>query len=115
MNPKEKEDFRQAVYEIVRTIPYGRATSYAAIAKAVGYPNFSRMVGRMMSECDSAATGIPAHRVVNAQGILSAKDAFGESDEMQRLLQSEGITVKNNRIGNWKNIFWNPLEEIRME
>jgi methylated-DNA-protein-cysteine methyltransferase-like protein len=108
----EKESFKQAIYEIVKTIPKGRATSYGAIAKAVGYPHLSRMVGKVMGECDSRNSGIPAHRVVNSQGILSAKDAFGTSGEMQQLLESEGVTVVNDRIRNWKTVFWDPLKEI---
>lgn len=105
----EKESFRQAVYDIVRCIPVGRATSYGAIAKAVGYSNLSRMVGRVMSLCDSESTGIPAHRVVNNQGVLSAKSAFGEGNQMQQLLEAEGITVVNDRIRNWKTVFWDPM------
>lgn len=110
----EKEAFRQAVYQIVRLVPYGRATSYGAIAKAIGYPNMSRLVGRTMSECNSSETGIPAHRVVNSQGILSGKDAFGTSNEMKSLLEAEGVTVNGIRIENWKTVFWNPLEEIEL-
>lgn len=108
------QDFASAVYEIVSTIPYGRATSYGAIAKAVGYSNMSRLVGRIMGECDSN-TGIPAHRVVNSNGVLSGKDAFGSDGEMQRLLEDEGIRVERDRIKNWKKVFWNPLDEINIE
>lgn len=108
----EKQAIREAVYEIVRTIPYGRATSYGAIAKAIGYPSLSRMVGKIMSKCDSRKNKIPAHRVVNSQGILTGSEAFGVSDTMQQLLEAEGIEVKNNRIKNWKKVFWNPLDEI---
>ena len=109
------KDFATAVYEIVRTIPYGRATSYGAIAKAVGYSNMSRLVGRIMGDCDSENTGIPAHRVVNSSGVLSGKDAFGSDGEMQRLLEDEGIRVEKGRIKNWKKVFWNPLDEINIE
>ncbi len=115
MNKTDKEALKQAVYEIVVRIPYGRATSYGAIAKASGYPNMSRLVGKIMGECDSAATNIPAHRVVNSQGILSAKDAFKNPEGMQGLLEAEGITVMNDRIVNWKKIFWNPIEEIQFD
>lgn len=108
----DKEVLTQAVYDIVRTIPHGRATSYGAIAKATGYYNLSRMVGRIMSECNSSITNIPAHRVVNSQGVLSGKDAFGSSNEMQKLLESEGVVIINNKIRNWRTVFWNPLEEI---
>ena len=114
MSKLDKEDFTEAVYEIVKMIPYGRATSYGAIAKAISHPNMSRMVGRVMGECDSAKSGIPAHRVVNSAGILSAKAAFGSSGEMQKLLEAEGVTVVNEKIKNWKTVFWNPMEEIKL-
>ncbi len=106
------EQLRQAIYEIVKLIPPGRATSYGAIAKAIGFPNLSRMVGRIMSQCNSEVNHIPAHRVVNSSGGLSAKDAFGASGEMQQLLETEGVTIINDRIQNWKKVFWNPLIEL---
>lgn len=112
MNKDEKAALTQAVYEIVRMIPTGRATSYAALAKATGYPNYSRMIGRIMRECDSAKNDMPAHRVVNSQGVLSGKNAFGFHGEMQKLLEKEGVIVENNRIKHWKIVFWNPLEAI---
>lgn len=110
-----KESLSDAVYDIVRSIPYGRASSYGAIAKAIGYPDMSRLVGRIMGECDSRETGIPAHRVVNSQGVLSGKDCFETPTKMQELLEAEGIKVVNNRIQNWKTVFWNPLNEIELE
>lgn len=108
---EDKQAFREAVYDIVKIIPRGRATSYGAIAKAIGYPNMSRLVGRMMCECDSAKSNIPAHRVVNSQGVLSASPTF---TQMQSLLESEGIVVVNNRIKNWKAVFWDPMQEIQL-
>lgn len=114
MTETEKRDFTKAVYDVVSSVPSGRATSYGAIAKAIGYPGFSRMVGRIMGECDSKHTGLPAHRVVNSQGALSGRDAFGVSDEMQQLLQAEGVAVVKNRIKNWKKVYWNPMEEISL-
>ncbi|MDR3060720.1 MAG: MGMT family protein [Dysgonamonadaceae bacterium] len=105
-------NLKQAVYDIVNLIPYGRATSYGAIARAIGFPNWSRKVGKIMSECNSSENTIPAHRVVNSQGILTAGNAFGSDGEMQKLLESEGITVKNNRICDWKRVFWDPLKEL---
>jgi methylated-DNA-protein-cysteine methyltransferase-like protein len=113
MKDWDKESLRQGIYDIVKYIPRGRATSYGAVAKAAGYPNLSRMVGKIMSGCSEKK--IPAHRVVNSQGVLSGKDAFGSAGEMQKLLEAEGVVVKNDRIINWKTIFWNPLEEIKME
>ena len=114
MDKIDIESFKQAVYEIVRIIPYGRATSYGAIARAAGYHNMSRLVGRIMGECSSGKDNVPAHRVVNSQGILSGREAFGDCSEMQKLLEEEGVTVVNNRIKNWKLVFWNPLDEIQL-
>ena len=111
----DKEDFRRGVYDVVRSIPYGRATSYGAIAKAIGYPNMSRLVGRVMGECNFVISGIPAHRVVNSQGVLSAKEAFGNSNEMQKLLEEEGVNIINDRIINWKKVFWDPTEELTIK
>ncbi|MDR1882389.1 MAG: MGMT family protein [Prevotella sp.] len=110
----DPKDFAEVVHKIVRMIPQGRATSYGAIAKAIGYPNMSRMVGRVMSECNSAKNGIPAHRVVNSGGVLSGKGAFGNPGEMQKLLEEEGIIVVNDKIKRWKTIFWDPIEEIKI-
>lgn len=112
MEKTEKELFIQAVYDIVRSVPCGRATSYGAIARAIGFPNLSRMVGKIMGQCNAAVTGIPAHRVVNGQGVLSGRSAFGFQGEMRRLLEAEGTLVHNNRIRNWKTVFWDPLNEI---
>lgn len=112
MSDFDKEDFIAAVYQMVKLVPYGRATSYGAIARAVGYPNMSRMVGRVMGNCESSRTGVPAYRVVNSQGILSGKEAFSTPTEMQEKLEAEGIRIENNRIKDWKKVFWDPLEEI---
>lgn len=114
MDKFNKDFFVQAVYEVVCSIPYGRATSYGAIAKAIGYPNMSRMVGQVMAGCGASEKHIPAHRVVNSQGILSAKEVFGTAGEMQRLLEAEGVVVINDRIKNWKSVFWDPIREIEI-
>ncbi len=114
MTNAEKESLIEAVYEIVRRIPPGRASNYGAIAKSVGYPNLSRMVGRIMGNCGSKHN-IPAHRVVNSQGFLSGKDAFGSSTRMKKLLEAEGVIIIDDKIQDWKKVFWNPIEEISME
>lgn len=114
MNKPDREDLKKGIYDIVKTIPHGRATSYGAIAKAVGHPNLSRMVGKIMGESNSTETAIPAHRVVNSQGMLSGKEAFGNTNEMQGLLEDEGVLVVNGKIKSWKRIFWNPIEEITL-
>ena len=112
MSNFDKADFIQAVYQMVKTVPHGRATSYGAIARSIGYPNMSRMVGTVLGNCKSEETGIPAYRVVNSQGILSGKEAFGTPTEMQEKLAEEGIMVENNRIKDWKHVFWDPMKEI---
>jgi len=111
----DKETLTQAVYDIVSRVPFGRATNYGAISRAVGYPNLSRMVGRIMKESGGYAEKLPCHRVVNSQGFLSGKDGFGHSGEMRQLLEAEGIIVENDKIKNWKNIFWDPMKEILFE
>lgn len=112
MESLNKEAFYKAVYDIVAQIPAGRASSYGAIAKAIGYPGYSRMVGQAMKSCPKH---LPAHRVVNSQGILSGKDCFDPPEKMQQLLESEGVQLFKNRIANWKFVFWNPMEEIAFE
>lgn len=107
------EEFKNMVYTVVRMIPIGRATSYGAIAKAIGYPNHSRLVGKIMG--GSFLQDVPAHRVVNSQGQLSGRDSFATAETMQKLLEAEGVTVINNRIKSWKTISWSPLDEINLE
>lgn len=113
MNKIDREKLERGVYDIVNLIPRGRACSYGAIAKAAGYPTMARLVGRLIGECKNKS--IPAHRVVNSQGVLSGKEAFGKEGEMQLLLESEGIIVKDDRILNWKSVFWNPIAEIKID
>lgn len=96
------EIFKQQVWEITRLIPEGRVTSYGAIAKAVGYPNHSRHVGKSMGGCP---LDVPAHRVISGSGILSVP-------EFQQRLEAEGIVVENGRIKNFRNLYWDPLEEL---
>jgi methylated-DNA-protein-cysteine methyltransferase related protein len=112
MSKLDKDDFIEAVYQMVRYIPYGRATSYGAVARAIGYPNMSRLVGKVLSQTSGPSLEIPAHRVVNSQGVLSGKDAFETSTAMQERLEAEGVKVVDNRIKNWKSVFWNPIEEV---
>ena len=108
----ERETFRELVYEVARLVPYGRVTNYGAIARAIGYPNLSRMVGAAMGACGTSGEAVPAHRVVNASGYLTGKAAFGASGKMQRLLEEEGVVVKNDKVQNFRELFWNPIDEI---
>ncbi|MDD3772809.1 MAG: MGMT family protein [Weeksellaceae bacterium] len=107
MNPKEIS-FYDKVYEIVRQIPYGRVTSYGAIAEFLGRKGSARMVGYAMNHAHQYE-GIPAHRVVNRNGLLTGKMHFHPPTLMQQLLESEGIKVQNDKIQNFKEIFWKPV------
>lgn len=108
---RQKEEFKRTVYDIVRLIPAGRATTYGALAHAAGHPSYARMAGKIMSEV-TAEDMVPAYRVVAAGGVLSGRHAFGEQDKMKHLLSQEGVVVVNNRIRNWKKVYWNPLSEL---
>ena len=108
--PKEHDFFHQ-VYEVVKLIPKGRATSYGAIAKYLGSAKSSRMVGWAMNAAHSKPE-IPAHRVVNRNGLLSGKAHFGSPTRMQELLEAEGVAVKNDQIQNFKVVFWDPEQEL---
>ena len=108
----QKEDsFFQQVYDVARQIPKGRVTSYGAIAACLGTKLSARMVGWAMNGAHNVTPAVPAHRVVNRIGLLSRKHHFG-GNRMEQLLKKEGIKVKNDLIVNFKEIFWNPAEEL---
>jgi len=107
-----KEDsFFEKVYEVARKIPYGRVTSYGAIAKYLGAAKSARMVGWAMNACGGDET-IPAHRVVNRQGIITGKHHFNGINLMQQLLESEGLVIKKDKIMNFEATFWNPSKNL---
>ncbi|HBK83848.1 MAG TPA: cysteine methyltransferase [Flavobacterium sp.] len=101
------DSFFERVYEIARCIPYGKVTSYGAIAKALGTAQSARMVGWAMNASHNMAD-VPAHRVVNRVGLLTGKHHFGGTNIMQQLLESEGIEVKNLKIIDFEKHFWDP-------
>lgn len=101
------ENFFQKVYAVARRIPYGRVTSYGAIAKAIGAGKSARMVGYALNGA-SQIPEIPAHRVVNRKGVLTGKHHFQGTDLMQQLLENEGIVVKNNQVQDFEKVFWEP-------
>lgn len=105
------QDFFERVYQLVRLIPEGRVTTYGIIARAVGSPSASRMVGLALNKSFTAKEYVPAHRVVNRNGFLTGKKFFG-SNIMADLLKSEGINVENDRILNFKEVLWDPFIEI---
>jgi methylated-DNA-protein-cysteine methyltransferase-like protein len=105
-------DFYQRVYEVVRLIPPGRVTSYGAIARYLGTGRSSRMVGWAMNLSHHQPEYVPAHRVVNRNGLLTGKIHFTPPSAMQELLENEGITVTDDQIVNFNQYFWNPMDEL---
>jgi methylated-DNA-protein-cysteine methyltransferase-like protein len=101
------ENFFERVYEIARQIPYGRVTTYGAIAKALGTARSARMVGWAMNASHNLED-VPAHRVVNRKGLLTGKHHFEGTNLMQQLLESEGIKVIENQIIDFEKHFWAP-------
>jgi len=102
--------FFEKVYEVVRMIPYGRVCSYGAIARAIGSPKAARMVGWAVNQSFSGGEFLPAHRVVNRNGLLTGKLHFGGSDVMQLLLENEGISIENDQVVDFEEHFWDPME-----
>jgi len=112
---KSGESFFQKVYEVARLIPYGRVTSYGAIAAYLGSKGSARMVGWAMNASFSAKEDIPAHRVVNRNGILTGKNHFGNPELMRQLLENEGVEVVDDKIVNFEKYFWDPVKELPPE
>ncbi len=109
--PKTK-DFFQNVFDVVRFIPKGRVTSYGAIAKYIGTGGSSRMVGWAMNASHSVKPKVPAHRVVNRNGILTGKAHFETPTKMQELLEKEKIKVQNETVVDFDKLFWDPAIEL---
>lgn len=109
---KVEESFFDKVFAVVRLIPKGRATSYGAIAEYIGMKGSSRMVGWAMNASHNSEIPVPAHRVVNRNGDLTGKHHFPSPTLMEEMLKSEGINVVDDRIVNFKEVFWNPSSEL---
>jgi len=109
---KREESFFELVFEVARQIPKGRVTSYGAIAECLGAKSSARMVGWAMNGAHRVKPKIPAHRVVNRNGMLSGKHHFGTPTRMKELLEKEGINVKNDTIVDFKKLFWDPSREM---
>jgi methylated-DNA-protein-cysteine methyltransferase-like protein len=106
--------FFEQVYQVARLIPYGKITSYGAIATYLGTAKSARMVGWAMNGAHKLDPPIPAHRVVNRIGLLSGKAHFETPDTMQQLLENEGIEVKDNQVVEFTKHFWNPIQELKL-
>ena len=106
----ESSNFFDKCYEVARQIPFGRVTSYGAIATYLAAPRSARAVGYAMTA--SHGKDVPAHRVVNRKGLLTGNHPFDGINLMQQLLENEGIQVKDNQIQNFESVFWDPVKEL---
>ncbi|NTS40165.1 MGMT family protein [Flavisolibacter sp. BT320] len=109
---KKDETFFEQVFDVVRLIPKGRVTSYGAVAAALGTKLSARMVGWAMNGSHKVKPKVPAHRVVNRNGMLSGKMHFAYPEQMQELLEKEGIKVIDDKVQDFEKRFWNPAEEL---
>ena len=106
--------FFEKVYQVASLIPYGRVTSYGAIARYLGTGQSARMVGWAMNGSHHRPEFIPAHRVVNRNGMLSGKHHFGGPDTMKELLENEGIKVENDQVVEFDRLLWDPAAELAL-
>lgn len=102
---REAYSFFDDVWDVVRLIPHGRCTSYGAIAEFLGTKMSARMVGWAMNACPA---DVPAHRVLNRNGLLTGKHHFPEEHMMQELLEKEGVVVQDDKVRDWDKVFWHP-------
>jgi methylated-DNA-protein-cysteine methyltransferase related protein len=117
INPSGKRDdnFFQMVYDIVRQVPKGRVTSYGAIAAALGAKSSARLVGWAMNGSHRMKPKVPAQRVVNRQGLLSGRIHFDYPEQMQELLEKEGLKIEDNQVVDFNKKFWDPVKELGLE
>jgi methylated-DNA-protein-cysteine methyltransferase-like protein len=109
---QKTENIYEIIYDIVRCVPKGRVTTYGAVAAAIGLKSGARLVGYAMNNCGDAKPKVPAHRVLNRNGMLTGKHHFDTPDKMQRLLEKEGIKVKNDLVQDFDKRFWDPSAEL---
>lgn len=108
------DSFFEQVFEVVRLIPKGRVTSYGAIAAALGTKLSARMVGWAMNASHIIKPKVPAHRVVNRNGLLSGKMHFAYPEQMQELLEKEGVKIVDDKVQDFEKMFWNPANELTL-
>lgn len=106
-------NFFDRVYQVVRLVPEGRVTSYGAIARYLGAPQSSRMVGWAMNAAHQLPD-VPAHRVVNRKGLLTGKHHFAGIHLMQQLLENEGVVIKNDQVQHFSDVFWDPSQHLSL-
>ena len=109
-----KSKFFDDVFDVVRLIPKGRITSYGAIAKYLGAARSSRLVGYAMNAAHGEVPTVPAHRVVNRNGLLTGKHHFATESMMQELLEKEGMIIKEDQVINFSTYFWDPMKEFSL-
>ena len=112
---KKDESFFELVFHVVRQIPKGRVTSYGAIAAALGAKSSSRLVGWAMNGSHRVRPKVPAHRVVNRLGLLTGKIHFSPPEQMQQLLEKEGVKVLDDKVVDFRKKFWDPTKELALE
>ena len=110
---KSSNDFFSRVYDVTRLIPFGRVTSYGAIARYLATGRSARMVGWALNSSHTRPEFIPAHRVVNRNGLLTGRQHFGNSTTMQQLLENEGLVIEDDRVVNFREKFWDPSDELQ--
>ncbi|HRO43391.1 MAG TPA: MGMT family protein [Flavipsychrobacter sp.] len=114
MSKAEKDNIYEVIYQIVRHCPKGRVTTYGAVAAATGAKSGARLVGYAMNNCKSIRPKVPAHRVVNRNGLLTGKHHFETPSTMQALLEKEGVKVKDDKVVDFETLFWDPLKELTL-
>lgn len=105
-------DFFQKVYNVARIIPYGKVTSYGAIARYCGSPQAARMVGWAMNKSSGQKEFVPAHRVLNRNGMLTGKHYFGGPNTMKELLENEDHKIIDDQLVNFEKHFWDPMKVL---
>lgn len=112
MPTKNSDSIYDAIYDVVRAIPYGRVSTYGAIAAALGAKSGARLVGYAMNACHTIIPTVPAHRVVNRNGMLTGKHHFGTPELMQELLEKEGVHVVEDKVVDFDKKYWDPTKEL---
>lgn len=110
----DKENIYNAIYDVVRMVPKGRVTTYGAVAAAIGAKSGARLVGYAMNLSMNVTPKVPAHRVLNRNGMLTGKHHFSPPEKMQQLLEKEGVKVENDTVVNFERHYWDPLKEITL-
>src|SRR4051812_41505160 len=108
----DRSGIYDAIYDVVRCVPKGRVTSYGAVAAAIGAASGARVVGYAMNLSAGIKPGVPAHRVLNRNGMLTGKHHFSPPEKMQQLLEKEGVKVKDDIVVDFDKLFWDPMKEL---